>query len=206
MKKKSLLTLVIISIFLLSGHASIALAGAKSSPVQSEIKQLEAVKKSLNKINDRLQKILDNPPGDGTPGPNVNGAVGRLSAMYSRLKILDGFIDSSVEKVLGQDDMTDVLPALKGIKEAIQGISDKIADYLAMNTEPLEFIDALNAVKEMADGMVNETTGYLAQIEPPSDPPLDCSIYSTKEDCEGADGCTWQPSIMPGSSGTCKAS
>ena len=58
MNKKSLITISIISIFLLAGHAVLALAGTKPSTVQSEIKQLDAVKKSLNKINHRLLKIL----------------------------------------------------------------------------------------------------------------------------------------------------
>jgi hypothetical protein len=57
MNKKSLITIAIISIFLLSGHAVVASAGTKPSPVQSEIKQLYAVEKSLNKINDRLLKF-----------------------------------------------------------------------------------------------------------------------------------------------------
>ena len=198
MNKKSLKTMAIISIFLLSNHAVVASAGTKPSPVQSEIKQLDAVTKSLNKINARLEKILDNPPDDTMPSPNVNGAVGRLGVMTHHLEILKGFIASSI-KVLGNPPSDqEGGSALEGVGDAAQGIFDNIVDYLdnrANVATPPEFIYALNDVKTLADNIVKSTINQ----------PADCSIYIDEDDCNKDPECTWQPP-MPADSGGCKES
>lgn len=183
MNKKSLITIAIISIFMLSGHAVVAWAGTKPSPVQSEIKQLYAVEKSLNKINARLLKILDNPPDDTMPSPNVNGAVGRLGAMNHHLLILYGFIDSSIGVLDNPPADLEGVSALGGVGGAAQGISDNTVDYLdnrANAATPKEFIDALNDVKTMADKIVSKSTTNPA-----------CSSYTIKADCEADDNCQW---------------
>jgi len=201
MNKKSLITIAILSIFLLSNHGVVASAGTKSSTVQSEIKQLNAVTKSLNKINDRLLKILDNLPDDTMPSSNVNGAVGRLGAMYHHLQILNGFIDSSLEVLGNPPTDPEGVDALEGVGDAAQGIINNIDDQLnirANTATPDEFIENLNLVKGMAENIVNKST---------TNPTVDCSSYENIEDCEGAE-CTWQEdlSMPPGSNGKCQKS
>ncbi len=198
MNKKSLITISIISVFLLSGHTVGVSAGTKPSTAQSEIKQLDAVKKSLNKINNRLQKILENPPDDTMPTPNVNSAVGRLGAMYHHLLILSGFIDSSVEVLGNPSGDRKGVSALEGVGGEAQKISYNISGYLegpVNDNTPEEFIDALNVVKDTADNIVKSTTNQ----------PVDCSIYKDEEDCSKDPECTWQPPV-PTDPGGCKES
>ena len=187
MNIKSLITIATISIFLLSGHAVVASAGTKSSPVQSEIKQLYAVEKSLNKINDRLSKILEKPPDDTMPSPNVNGAVGRLGAMYYHLQILSGFIKSSIDVLGNPPSDQEGVSALNGVIDAAQEIFDNIGGYLEgpvnANT-PEEFIDNLKSVKAMADEIVSEST---------TNPTVPCSDYITSVECGDDDNCCWEP-------------
>jgi hypothetical protein len=180
MNIKSLITIATISIFLLSGHAVVASAGTKSSPVQSEIKQLDAVKKSLNKINDRLLKILANPPDDTMPSPNVNGAVGRLGAMYHHLQILNGFIDSSLEVLGNPPSDSEGMTALEGVGGAAQRISGNVDEYLEKATTSQEFNTAIEDVKAMADDIVSKSTSNPA-----------CSSYTIEADCEADDNCEW---------------
>jgi len=197
MNIKSLITIASISIFLLSGHAVVASAGTKSSPVQSEIKQLDAVKKSLNKINDRLLKILDN---DTMPNPNVNGAVGRLGAMYHHLQILNGFIDSSLEVLGNPPSDSEGMTALEGVGGAAQGIIDNIDAHLNIRadvTTPDEFTENLNLVKGIADEIVRQST---------INPPVNCSSYENQTACVEHPECTWQFSTSPGGSASCQAS
>jgi len=194
MNKKSLITIAIISIFMLSGHAVAALAGTKPSKVQSEIKQLYAVEKSLNKINDRLLKILDNPPDDTMPSPNVNSAVGRLGAMYHHLQILSGFIKSSIDVLGNPRSDSEGMTALEGVKDAAQEISDNIGEYSPNATPPPGFIDALNDVKAEADKIVSKSTTNPA-----------CSSYTIEGDCEADDNCEWYYS-NPMAPGECKDS
>jgi len=186
MNKKSLITIAIISIFLLSGHAVAASAGTKPSTVQSEIKQLDAVKKSLNKINDRLSKILDNPPDDTMPSPNVNGAVGRLGAMYHHLQILSGFIKSSIDVLGNPPSDPEGVSALNGVIDAAQEIFDNIGDYLdnrAKATTPQGFNKALEDVKVIvADGIISKFT---------PNPTVTCSDYTTLGECGDDDNCCW---------------
>jgi len=199
MNKKSLITIAIISIFMLSGHAVVAWAGTKPSPVQSEIKQLYAVEKSLNKINARLLKILDNPPDDTMPSPNVNGAVGRLGAMNHHLLILYGFIDSSIGVLGNPRSDSEGMTALEGVGSAAKGISDNIGGYLegpVNDNTPEEFIDNLISVKGVADNIVSKST---------TNPTVDCSSYENQKDCEVAE-CSWLDSPFPGGTGSCQAS
>jgi hypothetical protein len=196
MNKKSLITIAIISIFMLSGHAVVAWAGTKPSPVQSEIKQLYAVEKSLNKINARLLKILDNPPDDTMPSPNVNGAVGRLGAMYHHLLILNGFIDSSIEVLGNSPSDSEGMTALEGVGVAAQRISGNIDEYLENANTPEEFIVNLNFVKKEADYIVSNST---------TNPTVQCSSYENQKDCEVAE-CSWLESSFPGGTGSCQAS
>jgi hypothetical protein len=196
MNKKSLITIAIISIFMLSGHAVVAWAGTKPSPVQSEIKQLYAVEKSLNKINARLLKILDNPPDDTMPSPNVNGAVGRLGAMYHHLLILNGFIDSSIEVLGNSPSDSEGMTALEGVGVAAQRISGNIDEYLENANTPEEFIVNLNFVKKEADYIVSNST---------TNPTVQCSSYENQKDCEVAE-CSWLDSPFPGGTGSCQAS
>ena len=167
MNKKSLITIAIISIFLLSGHAVVASAGTKSSKVQSDIKQLEAVEKSLNKINDRLLKILDN---DTMPNPNVNGVVGRLGAMTHHLQILNGFIEGNPPS------------DLEGVGGAAKEISDNIDKYSPNVATPEGFIFALKDVKFWADEIVSNST---------PNPTIPCSDYTTQGECVDHDNCFW---------------
>ena len=183
MDKKSLITISIISIFLLAGHAVAALADTKPSTVQSEIIQLDAVKKSLNKIHDRLLKILENPPDDTMPTPNMNVAVGRLGAMYHHLLILSGFIDSSIEILGNPPSDPEAVAALEGVGGKAQGISDNIGEYLKNATTPREFIDALKVVKGTADNIVKSTTNQTVL----------CGDYTTPVGCRDDDNCKWYP-------------
>ena len=177
MDKKSLITISILSIFLLAGHAVAALADTKPSTSQSEIIQLDAVKKSLNKIHDRLLKILENPPDDTMPTPNMNVAVGRLGAMYHHLLILSGFIDSSIEILGNPPSDPEAVAALEGVGGKAQGISDNIGEYLKNATTPREFIDALKVVKGTADNIVKSTTNQTVL----------CGDYTTPVGCGTAE-------------------
>jgi hypothetical protein len=119
------------------------------------------------------------------PSPNVNGAVGRLGAMYHHLQILSGFIDSSIEVLGNPPSDPEGGPALNGVIVAAQEISDNIGDYLKIATTPQEFIDALEVVKVIADGIISKFT------------PITCSDYTTKSECPSPD-CFWDPSSPGG--------
>lgn len=181
MKKKSLIIVVVISVFLFSGLAIAAPAGKKTASIQSEVDQLAGISKSLNKINDRLLKILDNPP-DGT-GPNLNGALGRLNATSKHLEILNGFIDSAVEVLGTPPSDPEGVSALEEVQVAAEGISKSIDGYLtspqASNT-PSQFNDALSIVKNIADEIVSKSTTNQA-----------CSDHTTQDECEDDDNCEW---------------
>ena len=77
-----------------------ATAGIEPSPFKPEINKLDAVSHNLASIYDRIEKVLDCPPGDQKSCPNVKGAVGRLYAINNKLLRLDGRVTSVADEVL----------------------------------------------------------------------------------------------------------
>jgi 16S rRNA A1518/A1519 N6-dimethyltransferase RsmA/KsgA/DIM1 with predicted DNA glycosylase/AP lyase activity len=75
-------------------------AGIEPVPWKPEINKLNAVENNLRSIHERINRVLTIPPEPFTPSPNVNGAVGRLSAMENQLLLLNGLVFSVMDEVL----------------------------------------------------------------------------------------------------------
>jgi hypothetical protein len=131
MKKKSLISSVVVGVFLLSGIAVVALAGTEPSPFKPNINQLGAVENVLNSVKNRVEKVLSKPPDYGVSRPSLKGAAKRLEAIVEQLLSVDDKIFSIVEEVMGVDPSplhprSEVVPALENVRDSAQSIVDSI--------------------------------------------------------------------------------
>ncbi|MBT8350755.1 MAG: hypothetical protein KJO26_05925, partial [Deltaproteobacteria bacterium] len=95
------LAMLVCCMLIFMTFTAVAIAGTEPSPFKPEINKLNAVTNNLSSIHNRINKVLGSPPDDQSPSPNVNGAVGRLSAMDHQLVLLDGMVESIKNEVLG---------------------------------------------------------------------------------------------------------
>jgi hypothetical protein len=154
MKKKSLISSVVVGVFLLSGIAVVALAGTEPSPFKPNINQLGAVENVLNSVKNRVEKVLSKPPDYGVSRPSLKGAAKRLEAIVEQLLSVDDKIFSIVEEVMGVDPSplhprSEVVPALENVRDSAQSIVDSI-DALPVAKMPGESIWAVEDVRESA--------------------------------------------------------
>ena len=167
MKKKTLLSVLLVSVFLLSGITVVAFAGLDPGPFKPEINKLGAIENSLNSIHERVKKVLGYPPDPYNPGPNVKGAVGRLYAMENQLELMNDFTLSVIEEVLDipPDPVipVEVRPALEAVRDSAQGIADEIKAFLNIPPDPYipEFSTALEAVQNSAQVIADNVNDYL---------------------------------------------
>lgn len=187
---KRFVSIAVVVLFLLPAYVR---AGTEPSPFHEAINQLEAASNILVSINDKIVKVLACPPDDMMPCPDVNGAVGRLSAKERQLYLVEGMVTSIVDDVLSTppDDMhPDIIPALDGVLEVSQLVTSNIDAYLGTPPDdmvPQDFLDALEAARG-ASQYVTETALYYRETILNDD----CvpSDALTQEGCENA-GCTW---------------
>jgi hypothetical protein len=192
MKKKSLISIVVASVFLLSGIAGIGLAGTEPSPFKPNINQLGAVENILNSVKNRVEKVLSKLPDHGVSGPSSKGTVKRIEAIIEQLLSLDDKVFSIVDEVMGVDPSpfhprSEVVPALENVRDAAQSIVDSI-DTLPVGKTPDESIWAVEDVRESAQDVADNTQSYINLF---SDFNIDYSSITIRNDCLTNPSCDW---------------
>jgi hypothetical protein len=207
MKKKSLISSVVVVVFLLSGIAVVALAGTEPSPFKPNINQLGAVENILNSVKNRVEKVLSKLPDHGASGPSLKGTVNRIETIIEQLISLDDKVFSIVEEVMGVDPQpfhprSEVVPALENVRDAAQSIVDSI-DALPVGKTPDESIWAVEDVRESAQDVADNTQSYINLF---SDFKIDCSSIAIKSECdENKPSCDWVFSLFdPADPGHCE--
>ena len=182
MMKKSLISICVVSVFLLSG---LVLAGIDPEPF---IGQLGAVENILNSADNRISKVMGIDPTPFEPSPALIGAVNRLGAMERQLWAADDMVQSIAEEVAGVDPEP-FIPAFTAVGVAAQGIDVKITAFLRSPPDDImpEFVTALVGVQGAAQDIVGTVNLYL---EPPSDCGA-CAENPIEADCIGETGCSW---------------
>jgi len=202
--KKKILSIAVITVFVVLSSTFFALAGIEPSPFQPEINQLGSAQNILISADNRIVKVMGIPPDPYEPSPDLNGALNRLKAINKQVNNVRGFISNTVEAVMGFDPSPfreDVIPALEEVRAASQGIVDKINAYLSYPPDPyipVEFINALGGVLDSANIIVNETIQYIQQLQ--GECTLPCTEHTTQAGCESI-GCVWY--AFPGATGYC---
>ena len=195
---------------------SMAWAGIEPSPWKPEINNLNAVENNLNSIGERANRVLAVPPDPYAPSPNVNGAVGRLSAMENQLVLLRGMVTSVMDEVLSVPPdpwvPADLLPALEGVRAASQGIADSINVYLTVPPDPwvpAEFISALTNVGIASQNIANDAVQYMSGGGCTSGTvcgcvgtATECSGIISPTECTNQVGCSWSTPSEGGCTGT----
>ena len=154
MKKRSLISICVVSVFLLSG---LALAGFEPTPF---IGQLGAVENILNSADDRISKVMSTEPSPFEPSPALIGAVNRLEAIDSQLMSVDQMIYSVIDEVMGFEPTPfreDIVTALVSVKGVAQGIADNIDATIAPDPNGTAFEKALYSVQESAQ-LISDNT------------------------------------------------
>jgi methyl-accepting chemotaxis protein len=192
MKKKSFISIIVVSVFLLSSISVIAFAGTEPSPFKPNINQLGAVKNVLNSVKNRVEKVLSKPPDYSGSGASLKGTINRLEAIIEQLLSLDDKIFSIVEKVMGVEPTpfhprSEVVPALENVRDSAQSIVDSI-DVLPVAKMPDESIWAVEDVRESAQDVANNTQSYINLF---SDFTIDCDSITDKIECKEEPSCDW---------------
>jgi hypothetical protein len=200
MKKKSLISIVIVSVFLIT---SITLAGVEPSPFQPQLNRLDYIQQRLNSIDGNIRAVLGIPPNDIRP---IN--VVRINLMSYRLGFLNWFMVSTMDSIidavlsLPPDDQMPVMDALNAIENVMSndspegGITEVVQSYMNEyfpSGEPIQpglriFYNTLIQFSGNADMITGNTTDYIGQI---NDGSSYCGSYDNQVDCITADGCSW---------------
>ena len=212
MEKRKLVPVVAVAVCFLFVLCSMAWAGVEPSPFKPEINKLNAVENNLRSIQERLSRVLQEPPEPGTPSPNVKGAVGRLSAMENQLILVNHMLFSIMEEVLAEPPEpqvpADLLPALEGVQAASQGIANSINAYLVEPPDPgvpAAFINALTNVGIASQNIADDAVQYMSGGG--CTPGVWCGCVGTATSCEAFNntslcnaqaGCRWSD-VIPGS-------
>ena len=207
MPRRILIALVIV-FFCLGTLATSALAGLEPTPFRPEINQLGAAQNILESIKHGVEKTIENPPIEGVPSPNLNGALNKLETTDKKLTNVAGFISSIIDAVLGLEPSpfrVDVIPAVEGVQVAAQDIADSINAFLSIPPDPMipvAFINALGQVLGSAETLVSDTVQYIEQLQGAGECTFPCIEHATQESCENPlIGCVWYD--VPGASGYC---
>ncbi|UCD31431.1 MAG: hypothetical protein JSV38_11615 [Desulfobacterales bacterium] len=192
MKKKSFIPIIVVSVFLLSSIAVIALAETEPSPFKPNINQLGAVGNVLNSVKNRVEKVLSKPPDYSVSEAPLKGTINRLEAIIEQLLSLDDKIFSIVEEIQGVDPSpfhphSEVVPALENVRDAAQSIVDSI-DALPVAKMTDESIWAVEDVQESAQDVADNTQSYINLF---SDSTIDCDSITIKSECEEEPSCLW---------------
>jgi hypothetical protein len=148
-----------------------ATAGIEPSPFKPEINKLYASENMLSVIENVVTITIANPPVDGAPSPNLNGALNKLATTDIRVGSVSGFITSIYEEVMGTEPSPfriDLVPAFEAVKGAAQDIVDVIGRYVPPGEVPSQFIEALGSVKGSAQIIVDNAQQYIGEISDPT--------------------------------------
>ena len=190
MNKKSMISIAVASVLLLSG---LALAGIDPQPFRSEINQLGAVANILNSALNRIEKVMGVDPEPFEPHPNLNGALNRLEAIDNQLVSANDMVISIAEEVMGVDPVPfyeGVVTALEGVKDAAQSIVVSINLRLPVD-DTTPFGTAVRDVRTSAQKIVDTAQFYIDELsgEPPH---IDCSGIKNPDICNNTGGaCVW---------------
>jgi methyl-accepting chemotaxis protein len=192
MKKKSFISIIVVSVFLLSSISVIALAGTEPSPFKPHINQLGAVENVLDSVKNRVEKVLSKPVDYSVSGASLKGTINRLEAIIEQLLSLDDKIFSIVEEILDVDPSlfhprSEVVPALENVRDAAQSIVDSF-DVLPVAKMPDESIWTVEDVQESAQDVADNTQSYINLF---SDFTIDCDSITIKSECEEEPSCDW---------------
>jgi hypothetical protein len=212
MEKRKLVHVVAVAVCFLFALCSMAWAGIEPSPWKPEINKLNALENNLRSIHERVTRVLGAPPDPWTPSPNVNGVVGRLSAMENQLSLVNGMLVSVMDEVLGMPPdpwvPADMVPALEGVRAASQGIADSINAYLVVPPDPwvpAAFISALTNVGIASQNIADDAVQYMSGGGCTSGEwcgclgtAKSCDAFTDPTSCRAQVGCTWSD-VLPGS-------
>lgn len=112
MKTKAMISIAVVSVFLLSG---LALAGVDPNPFRSEINQLGAVANILNSALNRVEKVMG-----VDPEPFYGGVVTALEGARDAAQSIVVSIDSR----LPLNDTTPFGTAVRDVRDSAQEIVD----------------------------------------------------------------------------------
>jgi hypothetical protein len=190
--------LLVAALFL--GDFGVATAGTEPSPFTPAINQFGAAENILVSASSRIVKTMDHPPDPFVPSPNLTGALNRLDAINKQLVSVDDMVASMIEEVMGLEPspfhpLTEIIPAVSGVKNAAQGIVDEIE--ARMGVEPSPFVPAfeerLRGVQSSAQALSTHTQSYIDQINCD----VNCLESESPAECEAFVCCVWIPSDNP---------
>ena len=218
MEKRKLVPVVAVAVCFLFALCSMAWAGIEPSPWKPEINKLNALENNLRSIHERVNRVLGAPPDPWTPSPNVNGVVGRLSAMENQLLLVNSMLVSVMDEVLGTPPPdpwvpADMIPALQGIKAASQGIADSVNAYLSVPPDPwvpAAFISALTNVRNASQNIADDAVQYMSGgggCIPGVwcgclGTATSCGVFTEPTSCRAQVGCTWSDVFLGSCTGT----
>jgi len=183
--KKSFVSVLTVSVFLISSIAVTSFAGFDPTPFKN---QLSAIENILLSADDRVKKVLGYPPDPYEPSTNLIGAINRLEAINKLLVSADDMVFSIIEEVLGLDPspFQEIIPELQAVRDVSQSIADEIKEYFNIPPDPYipEFSAALESVQYSAQEIADNVNYYLEL-------PSGCSSYENPTDCNAAFGCMW---------------
>jgi hypothetical protein len=159
-----------------------AVAGVEPSPFQPQIFQLQIVALGLNVMNFRVGYIIDHPPDPCVPPDRcleLKRKVDVLGRMTKRLSAAEDFVGTVIEEVLensSDDNISDILPALRSVRTASLKITESIILGTLPDQAPLpaELVRALSEVRNNAQFLALGSQGYIALIERYGEPVQAC--------------------------------
>ena len=155
MKKKFLISIVVVSVFLLSG---IGLAGVDPEPFTPYINQLDALVNILNSALDRVEKVMGVEPEPFRP--DLIGAVNRLEAIENQLILANDMVVSIAEEVMGIEP--EPFSGDLGLAfEDVQTAAKNIVSFINNNPVPDQLISAFGDVQLSAQAIVGTVNLYI---------------------------------------------
>lgn len=192
MKKKYIILIIVVGVFLLYSTAVIAFAETEPSPFKPNINQLGAVENVLNSVKNRLEKVFSKPPDYSVSRASLKGTINKLEAITEQLLSLDDNIFSIVERIVGVEPSpfhtrSEVVPALENVRDAAQSIVDSIDDEPEAKM-PDESIWAVEDIQVSAQTVADNTQFYINLF---SDFAIDCGSITVITECLEEPSCEW---------------
>lgn len=130
-------------------------AGFDPSPFHEEINKLESIDHNFRSIARQLDRILAKPPDAVPPHGDLNGALGKLSAMAHKLDVLDRRIadvmdvSAAVHMEASTEPLLPLIQAAEGVQIKAQMMGTAIGAFVETTPSaqiPPAFLDALDAI------------------------------------------------------------
>jgi len=137
-------------------------AGVEPSPFHMEINKLESIDNNFRSIARQLDRILADPPDALPPHGDLNGALGKLSAMTHKLELLEERavevmdVTAALHMETPEEPLTPLIRAAEGVQIEARMMDDAIGTYVEMTPPaqiPPEFLDALAAIERRVESI-----------------------------------------------------